>query len=200
MKLGLKSAMDGSAASICGRVRRPLATDFGVPLGQRVEMAWPKVRLKPDGPSLELRFPRHARSKPTPTSTPSDRRAANRRRPLRRQIAAPPTGADLDAIASRVRYVGSAEHKSYPSFAGPPRPRVADATKCDPRFDEPGPLTQWLAEAIRSGQVGGPWEGEFPRHAWFVVDDICYEGRLVNRGRGEYKGYALRPQERPEGL
>lgn len=127
-------------------------------------------------------------------------RTPSRRRPLRRAITVAPDGVDLHAVAARVRYVGSAEHKSYPSFAGTPRLRVADATKCDPRFADPEPLTGWLATAIQSGQFGAPWEGGFPKYVWYWDDAVCYEGRLVNRGMGEYKGYALSPEEIPEGL
>lgn len=127
-------------------------------------------------------------------------RATSRRRPLRRTITAAPEGVDPEAAAARVRYVGSAEHKSYPSFAGPPRLRVADASKCDPRFVDAAPLTAWLRDSIRAGRFGAPWEGDFPKYVWFVDEDTCYEARLVNRASGEYKGWELAPEERPEGL
>ena len=103
-------------------------------------------------------------------------------------------------MARRATYVGSAEHKTYPSPAGQPRPR-ADASKCDPKlhgnFAE---LTQWLREGIRAGTVGAPWEGDFPRHVWCEKDGVWYEGRLVNREQGTYKGYELKPSELPLGL
>ena len=127
-------------------------------------------------------------------------RATSRRRPLRRTITAAPEGVDPEAVAARVRYVGSPEHKSYPSFAGPPRLRVADASKCDPRFVDAAPLTAWLRESIRAGRFGAPWEGDFPKYVCFVDGDTCYEARLVNRASGEYKGWELAPEERPEGL
>jgi hypothetical protein len=102
-----------------------------------------------------------------------------------------PVDVDLGTLASRVSYVGSAEHKTYPSQAGQPRPR-ADATKCDPDlhgdFDR---LTDWLRAAVRAGAVGAPWEGDFPRYIWVRQDGVCYEGRLVNRGQGTYKGYEI---------
>jgi hypothetical protein len=110
-----------------------------------------------------------------------------------------PDGIDLESIALRARYVGSPEHMSYTSFAGAPRLRIADATKCDPRFTDPRQLTAWLGESIRSGRFGAPWEGDFPKYVWFVDDGVCYEARLVNRENG-YKGYALAPEERPEGM
>lgn len=127
-------------------------------------------------------------------------RATSRRRPLRRAVASAPDGVDLESVATRASYIGSPEHKSYPSFAGPPRLRVADATKCDSRFVDAAPLTAWLRESIRSGRFGAPWEGSFPRYVWFVDEHVCYEARLVNRDLGDYKGYALTPEEHPEGL
>jgi hypothetical protein len=53
------------------------------------------------------------------------------RRDRRHQVCST-EGVDLSAIAERVSYVGSAEHKTYPA-AGTPRLR-ADATKCDPHL------------------------------------------------------------------
>lgn len=127
-------------------------------------------------------------------------RAPSRHRPMRRALAPLPDNVDLETVAAKVRYVGSAEHKSYPSFAGDARLRATDATKCDPRFKDPEPLTAWLATAITCGQVGPPWDGGFPKYVWFRDGDLVYEGRLVNRGNGDYKGYALKPDEVPEGL
>jgi hypothetical protein len=126
-------------------------------------------------------------------------RAPRRRRPQRRQIASPPLGADLHALADRVSYVGSAEQKQQPSFAGPPRLR-ADASKCDPALGDREELTAWLQEAVRKGQFGAQWDGEFPRYVWVSHGSKWYEGRLVNRGLGEYKGYPLRDEEIPRGL
>ncbi|MGH3871921.1 MAG: hypothetical protein ACRDSR_10480 [Pseudonocardiaceae bacterium] len=93
-------------------------------------------------------------------------------------------------------YVGSGEHKTYPSFAGPPHPR-ADASKCDPRLADQDELTRWLRQAIRCGRTGGLWEGDFPRYVWHRVGQVWYEARLVNRELGQYKGYPLSPDERP---
>jgi len=115
-------------------------------------------------------------------------------------LAPAPDGVDLERIAMRSRYVGSPEHKSYPSFAGSARLRIADASKCDPKFVDPVPLTAWLRESIRSGRFGGPWEGSFPKYVWFVDDGTCYEARLVNRDNGDYKGYSLVPGQYPQGL
>jgi hypothetical protein len=105
-------------------------------------------------------------------------------------------GVSLDDVASKVRYVGSAEHKSFPSFAGPPALR-SDASRCDPGLADPDDLTEWLRSGIRGGHVGGHWDGGFPRYVWHKRSEACYEARLVNRGLGEYKGYPLDPEECP---
>ena len=58
----------------------------------------------------------------------------------------------------------------------------------------------WLREGILAGAVGAPWEGDFPRYVWCEKDGVWYEGRLVNREQGTYKGYELKPSELPRGL
>jgi hypothetical protein len=126
-------------------------------------------------------------------------RAPKRHRPQRRALAVRSAGLPLAAAAARASYVGSPEHKSFPSFAGPPRLR-SDASKCDPSFGDPALLTSWLRVAIESGQVSDLWEGEFPRYVWCRQDGQVYEGRLVNQELGHYKGYPLDPTEYPEGL
>jgi hypothetical protein len=111
----------------------------------------------------------------------------------------PPAGVDLHELADRASYIGSSEHKNFPSFAGAPRLR-ADASKCDPKLADPEELTRWLREAITVGHVGTPWEGDFPRYAWCKREAAVYEARLVNSVQGHYKGYPLGPGEEPEGL
>jgi hypothetical protein len=110
-----------------------------------------------------------------------------------------PVGVDLVSLAARVSYVGSPEHKTFPSFAGPPRPR-ADATKCDPTMADRDVLTAWLRQAVADGHIGEPWEGDFPRYVWHLQDGVMYEGRLVNQELGQYKGWPLDPDQWPEGV
>lgn len=105
----------------------------------------------------------------------------------------------LPSLAARAVYVGSSEHKSRPSFAGPPKLR-ADASKCDPGLADVAELTTWLRASISDGHVGTPWEGDFPRYAWHKRGNVVYEARLVNQELGQYKGYPLEPGEEPEGL
>lgn len=40
----------------------------------------------------------------------------------------------------------------------------------------------------------------FPRYIWFKQGDVAYEGRLVNSGSGEYKGWPLARDEWPDDL
>jgi hypothetical protein len=121
------------------------------------------------------------------------------RRPRRREVA-DSTEADLADLAGRARYVGSAEHKTYPSPAGPPKPR-ADATKCDPKLHgDYAVLLRWLRQGIEAGKIGGPWDGDFPRYVWYEHDGVVYEARLVNQEQGAYKGYQILEHERPEGI
>jgi hypothetical protein len=102
-------------------------------------------------------------------------------------------------VADRASYVGSPEHKSFPSFAGQPHPR-ADASKCDASLADAAELTGWLRTAIRQGQVSALWDGDFPRYVWCRQAGVAYEGRLLNQGLGQYKGYPLGPGEEPGGL
>jgi len=126
-------------------------------------------------------------------------RATKRKRPPRRAVGQAPEGVDVAAVAAQVRYVGSAEHKSYPSSAGPPKLR-ADASKCDPMLADFTTLTDWLRDALRRSQFGTLWEGGFPRYAWYRVGEVCYEARLMNQAQGEYKGYPLEESEWPPGI
>lgn len=128
-------------------------------------------------------------------------RSPGRRRPQRRKmVESVPERVDLADLAESVSYVGSPEHKRHPSFAGPARPR-ADASQCDPSFrNRRDEIDSWLREGIRSGRVGEPWEGRFPRYVWYRDGGCLYEARLVNRESGEYKGYALQADEWPEGF
>src|SRR5437660_1201864 len=97
-------------------------------------------------------------------------RAPRRKRPMRRALAAVPTGVNIEEAGSKAAYVGSAEHKSLPSFAGAPKLR-ADASKCDPSLAEAATLTDWLRDAFLKAQFGAPWEGGFPRYLWYRVED-----------------------------
>lgn len=118
----------------------------------------------------------------------------------RPRVILPPEERPDPAVADRVEYVGSPEHKRSPSFAGAPRPR-ADASICGPEFNgRQAELTEWLRDGIRRGAVGGEIEGDFPRYVWYRQGEDVFEARLVNRGTGEYKGFKLKRDEWPRGL
>lgn len=123
-------------------------------------------------------------------------RAPKRRRPLLR-AKADAAGRDLAALSQQVRYLGSAEHKSYLSPAGTPRLR-SDATPCPKDLATFDQLTEWLAGAVAAGDIGAPWEGDYPRYAWVRNEHGCFEARLTNRGQGTYKGYPLSDDEIPD--
>jgi hypothetical protein len=126
--------------------------------------------------------------------------AKKRKRPLRRERIDPPEGVSLELLALRAVYVGSNEHKTYPSPAGPPKLRK-DATACDPSFKgQQALLTEWLREGMVQGNIGAPWIIDFPRYVWVRKGDVCYEGYATNHQLGQYKGYPLRPHEIPDWL
>ncbi len=122
-------------------------------------------------------------------------RSPKRRRPRRREIFVP-EGVDLNAVAVRVRYVGSPEHKDTITSAGMSRPRP-DASICPRPTNDMDRATGWLQSAIRSGWTGDRWEGGFPRYVWHKHRDTVFEARLINRGNGTYKGYPLSDHEWP---
>lgn len=125
-------------------------------------------------------------------------RAPKRRRPRKRVIRVPPH-TDLDGLADRVSYVGSPEHKDFPSFAGPPRLR-ADASCCPREIRDAETVIEWLQSAIRRGSISADWSGDFPRYVWHKEGDTVFEARLVNRGNGSYKGYPISVDEWPRGI
>jgi len=126
-------------------------------------------------------------------------RSPGRKRPLRRQLCVTVAQETLDQAAAGVLYVGSAEHKVVPTFAGPPTLR-SDATPCPPDMKDQALLTGWLKAAIVAGRVGEYWEHLFPRYVWVEHDGQWFEGRLTNSGLGHYKGYPLLVEELPRGL
>ena len=96
--------------------------------------------------------------------------------------------------------MGSPEHKDVASFAGTARLR-ADASCCPPELaTAQSTINGWLRSAIRRGVVGAPWEAGFPRYVWHKHGETVFEGRLVNRETGEYKGYPLDRGEWPTGI
>lgn len=126
-------------------------------------------------------------------------RNAKKKRVATWPVSAPPP-ADL---AQRVNYVGSAEHKSYPSSAGPPKLRYNDASSCDPKYTNFEAPTNALRQAV-GRMCTSDFVGEFPKYVWGELDGKLYEARLVNHEQGWYKGYPLSAREElpedPNGL
>ena len=58
----------------------------------------------------------------------------------------------------------------------------------------------WSPDGCGRQSDGGPWEGGFPRYVWYENDGTVFEGRLVNRGNGAYKGCPLYADEWPAGI
>lgn len=125
-------------------------------------------------------------------------RAPRKNRPRKRQIRVQ-DDCLLDDLAERVWYEGSAEHKDVLSFRGLPELR-SDASICPRHISSREQVTEWLRTAIRTGAVGPPWEGDYPRYVWYMTDGTVYEARLTNRGSGAYKGYPLEEAEWPRGI
>jgi hypothetical protein len=101
------------------------------------------------------------------------------------------------AIAARVRYVASGEHKNYPSPTGLwTMGHKIDKAKCD-RFDtaEWPRLEETLRAAINAGCVDVEMRGDFPARVWAFINGTLHEARLTNQTRGEYHGF---PIEYPE--
>lgn len=106
---------------------------------------------------------------------------------------------DPENVAERAVYVGSAEHKSYPSPAGHPALR-SDASRCDPRYTNFEEITAVVREAIHRECTSAVFEGDFPKYVWGWLDGQLYEARLVNQDQGWYKGYPLEVIETPRDI
>jgi hypothetical protein len=117
-------------------------------------------------------------------------------RPKERVVLGPE---EIAAIAARVSYVGSPEHKrGASSFAGTPKPRLQDASICPAEFENRrAELTAWLAEAIELGLTGAPLESEFPRYVWYCRERQWFAARLTNQTLGQYKGWPAAIDEVP---
>jgi hypothetical protein len=98
--------------------------------------------------------------------------------------------AALRSIITRVRYTGSAYHRSPGSKAGPIAKRAGLTSKCPPTWTN-ALATAALKLAITEVRVSCFWEGGFPRYVWHLEGDVLYEARLTNRENGEYHGYPL---------
>ena len=124
--------------------------------------------------------------------------ARKRHHRAKHEVITPWPGGHLspDEISHRVVYVGSPEHKDYPSTAGPPALR-SDAARCEPRLTSFDQITLALQEAIRRQCIGAHFDGDFPRHVWGWLGGRLYEARLINQVQGWYKAWPIEDVERP---
>ena len=136
---------------------------------------------------------RSVTTRPVHRDVRSDNMRHKRRK--RHAIGSWTSGEITDRVARAARYVGSAEHKAYPSSAGPPALR-SDATPCDPKlsFDN---IRTALVEGIRRGCISAVMEQGFPKYVWGWIDGDLYEARHINGPAGTYKGYRLLESEYP---
>jgi hypothetical protein len=74
-------------------------------------------------------------------------REPHRKRPRWRARSTALSGQLLDECAQKAQYVGSPEHKTYPSFAGQPKLR-SDGTACPPDLKDADVLPEWLRQAL----------------------------------------------------
>ena len=129
-------------------------------------------------------------------ANPMELRPIMRHRRTKRRGIGPWNGDESpENTASRAKYLGSPEHKDYPSPAGPPALR-SDATPCDPKIEQ-DEINAVLREAIRRCCTSARFEQGFPRYAWGWIDGDLYEARHINGPAGTYKGYRLRKAEYP---
>ena len=92
----------------------------------------------------------------------------------------------------KVRYIGSALHKSQNNPFGIPPALRSDASRC-PNEITPQQAQGWLQKAFQTGTVSKTLEGNYPSKAWAREGDRYWEARLSNREQGEYHGYQIHP-------
>jgi hypothetical protein len=113
-------------------------------------------------------------------------RAPRRHRPRKDERLVPGPEIDLGAMAGKVTYVISAEHKDYLTSAGPGNLR-SDASAC-PRGLNLDEVASWLREAVSEGCVSAALEGDFPRYAWNELAIKSTRLASVTQDSGNTKG------------
>jgi hypothetical protein len=117
--------------------------------------------------------------------------------PKRRIIAANSiANGALECLATRLKYVGSANHKRHPGdygFHPPSNPRPWKSV-CDARR----PLLlaeakELLAAGVLKGMISSPDADGVPKYVWSVdAEGVPYESKI---GNGGYHGYPLYPDD-----
>lgn len=113
-----------------------------------------------------------------------------------------PDTAELNALAARIRYEGSAKHKERPrAFGLEPVARDADDTLCDGHAGfEPAQMAMVvpsLATGVQAGLLGHNRKADgVPTIIWTVWDTgWVFEARITNAVLAEYHGYPLLPSD-----
>ena len=98
----------------------------------------------------------------------------------------------LEKLSKRVFYRGSEDHKGMNNcFGFPLTPPRKDASVCDNGITQPM-AQQWLRDAVKRGNIQWTVEKEkHPRYVFGKIDGRFYLARLLNDGKGEYKGYPI---------
>lgn len=112
--------------------------------------------------------------------------------------AGPEIELDFEALATRVSYVGSNEHKARPidpsyDFAAALR---SDASRCDPKVTREQ-AQEALRHAVRRRCVSEDFVGDFPRYVWGWLDGQPHVARLDNSEQGAYKAWPIGHEEFP---
>ena len=105
-------------------------------------------------------------------------------------------GDALEALAVRLVYVGSANHKRHPGdygFHPPSNPRPWKSV-CDGRRSLLlAEAKELLVSGVRKGMISSPDDVGFPKYVWSVdAEGVPYESKI---GGGGYHGYPLYPDD-----
>lgn len=123
-----------------------------------------------------------------------ERRAFN----PKRRLQPPPTEElvreELQALARRLRYVGSPLHKRGPGDFGldPPAALRQGKSICDDVVDCRSDAQSLLEDGVKKGLVSTQTNGGFPQNVWAVaLRGVPLEAMLDNAETGTYHGYPM---------
>lgn len=121
----------------------------------------------------------------------------------KRRLEPPPVGAQavesLEALAERLRYVGSPLHKRGPGDFGldPPAALRQGKSICDDVVDCKADAQALLKDGAKKGLVSTQNSGGFPQNVWAVAaTGVALEAMLDNAESGTYHGYPM-PESDP---
>jgi hypothetical protein len=131
------------------------------------------------------------------------------KRPSQQPARKPLSPAERKALAARVEYLGSKEHKAKRWWGGlpgirygrdgrPAREKREKTTICDLVSEQDRErATAWLRAAIECGQFGFlEGDQDFPKHVWYQAECRGWFGFCINRTAGHYKGWPMEEDER----